>query len=193
MWQTYLTQVRSVLDGQAATDGAGAGLTPDEAFDRWTALAMGLDPDGSLHIFGNGASASMASHFAADITKNCRIRANVFTDCALVTALANDHGYENAYAIALTRYARRGDLVVAISSSGESPNIVNACREARAMRAGVVTISGKRPDNALRSLGDLNFYVPAASFSLAESAHAVILHHWIDRLAAACAERKEWP
>ncbi len=128
----------------------------------------------------------MASHFAADITKNCGIRSSVFTDCALITALGNDIGFENAYAGALARYAISGDLLVAISSSGNSPNIVNACREAQRLGVSVVTITGKKPDNHARSLGALNFYVPAATFSLAESAHAVILHHWTDRLEAAC-------
>lgn len=189
MWMAYLGQVQDVLARLAVTAGGGAELRPDAAFERWVGLALGLGAGGSMHLIGNGASASMASHFAADITKNCRIRANVFTDCALVTALANDHGYENAYAIALTRYARKGDLLVAISSSGESKNILTACRQAMNMGVDVVTLSGKNPGNRLRGVGNLNFHVPAKTFSLAESSHAVILHHWTDRLEAASALR----
>lgn len=191
MWTAYRQQVQDILTDLTVTGFDGNGIATETAFSRWTDLALGLGMNGSLHCMGNGASASMASHFAADITKNCHIRANVFTDCALITALANDHGYENGYAVALTRYARAGDLVVAISSSGESPNILNACRESRRMGAHVVTLSGKKPDNGLRALGELNFYVPASTFSLAESAHAVILHHWTDRLETAAAARRE--
>ncbi len=126
----------------------------------------------------------MASHFCADITKNCGIRANVFTDAALITALGNDNGFENTFAVALDRCAMSGDMLVAISSSGDSPNIVAACKEAARLGVNVVTVTGKKPDNRVRRLGSLNFYVPAESFSLAESAHAVILHHWTDRLEA---------
>ena len=186
MWIQYVKQVQDTLVQLRATGHDGATVEMEDAFERWVALALNLDSNGSIHLIGNGASASMASHFAADITKNCRIRANVFTDCALVTALANDHGYDNAYAVALSRYARQGDLLVAISSSGESPNILRACEQARQMNVGIVTLSGKAPGNSLRAVGCLNLYIPAESYSLAESGHAVFLHHWTDRLEAAC-------
>lgn len=188
MWQGYISRVLAVLSGLVVTDAAGDVIQPDEGFDRWVKLALNKRSGFSIHMIGNGASASLASHFAADITKNCGIGAGVFTDPALLTALSNDHGYENAFAIALTRYANAGDLIVCISSSGKSPNILNACAEATRMGVNIVTISAKKPDNSLRSSGLLNFYVDGPTFSLAESAHAVILHHWIDCLEAACGE-----
>lgn len=182
MWQDYMEKIQDILGRLAVTDEQGRAIAPEDGFARWTDMACGLPANGSLHLIGNGASAAMASHYAADITKNCGIRAMVFTDCALVTALGNDNGFENAYAVALNRYARQADLLVAISSSGESPNIVNACHEAKQLGVGIVTITGKKPSNTVRKMGMLNFHVPAPSFSLAESAHAVILHHWTDRL-----------
>lgn len=185
MWADYRRKIADILDRLVVTDRDCAAMPAEDAFARWTAMATGLAAGRSVHLVGNGASAAMASHYAADITKNCGIRANVFTDCALITALGNDNGFENAYAVALDRYALEGDLLVAVSSSGNSPNIVNACREARRLGVEVVTVSGKKPDNAIRALGTLNFYVPAESFSLAESCHAAILHHWTDRLEAA--------
>lgn len=185
MWTEYLSEVNRVLNNLVVTDAAGETVAIEAAFAGWTGMAVGLAPGCSLHLIGNGASASMASHYSADITKNCGIRANVFTDPALITALGNDNGFENAFAVALNRYGLRGDLLVAISSSGDSPNIVNACREAGKLGIDIVTITGKRPDNRARRLGSLNFYVPAESFSLTESAHSVILHHWTDRLEAA--------
>jgi D-sedoheptulose 7-phosphate isomerase len=186
MWMEYHKKVAETLSALSITDAAGEAVNPDAAFGRWVDLALGLSKDGSIHFIGNGASASMASHFAADVTKNCGLRAGVFTDPALITALANDNGLENAFAIALDRYARQGDLLVAISSSGASPNIVNACEKARGLGVNLITVSAKKTDNPIRSLGALNFYVPAPSFSLAESSHAVILHHWTDRLERAC-------
>lgn len=185
-WTQYIMEVGNVLSRLVVTDRSGAEVPVDEGFARWTRLAKSLSENGSIHLVGNGASASMASHFATDITKNCDIRANVFTDGSLVTALGNDHGFENAYSIALRRYGRAGDLLVAISSSGNSPNIVNACKEAAGLSMHVVTVSAKKMDNAIRGIGDLNFYVPGENFSLAESSHAVVLHHWTDLLEAVC-------
>lgn len=185
MWAGYLARVNRVLTSLVVTDANGATVDIEAAFTEWTHKATGLAPGCSLHLVGNGASASMASHYAADITKNCGIRANVFTDSALITALGNDNGFEHAFAVALNRYGLPGDLLVAISSSGNSPNIVNACNEASKLGIEIITVTGKKPDNQARRLGSLNFYVPAESFSLAESAHAVILHHWTDRLEAA--------
>lgn len=181
-WRTYLKMVWDVLAGVIVTDRDARAMDAEEGFALWTKMAIDLSASNSLHLIGNGASASMASHFAADITKNCGIRADVFSDAALITALGNDYGFENAYAVALNRYGLKGDLLIAISSSGASPNIVNACHEAARLGAAVVTITAKKDDNPVRRLGDLNFYVPAATFSLAESAHAVVLHHWTDRL-----------
>lgn len=185
MWTEYRKRLTYVLDGLVVTTGSGEEISVEDGFARWTAKAIGLAHGCSLHFIGNGASASMASHFSADITKNCGIRANVFTDAALITALGNDNGFENAFSTALNRYGLKGDLLIAISSSGMSANVVNACLEAARLGIDSVTITAKQSGNQTRRLGSLNFYVPAESFSLAESAHAVLLHHWTDRLETA--------
>lgn len=182
MWNIYVKKVIGVLLETKATDIQGNQLPLEDAFSQWAAMAKQLPKGRGIHLIGNGASASMASHYAADIVKNCGTRAGVFTDAALITALGNDNGFENAFAVALARYGLPGDILVAISSSGESANIVNACQQARSMGIDIVTVSGKKPDNTIRYLGDLNFYAPGENFSLAESAHAMLLHHWIDRL-----------
>ena len=122
----------------------------------------------------------MASHFAADVAKNAGIRTNVFTDTALMTALANDLCYEEVYAEQLRWNMKAGDMLVAISSSGNSPNIVRAVKTAQSLNGTVVTLSAMGEDNAIRKLGDLNFYVPAQTYGMAETAHAAILHYWMD-------------
>jgi len=137
---------------------------------------------GRLFLAGNGASASMASHFATDLAKNAGIRTQVFTDLSLLTALGNDIAYEAVFAEPLRWYAEAGDILVAISSSGNSPNIVQAVLAAKELGLTVVTLSGMRPDNRIRGLGELNLYLPAPTYGLAESCHAFLLHCWMDQL-----------
>ena len=122
----------------------------------------------------------MASHFAADMAKNGGVRTMVFTDLSLLTAVANDFNYEDVYAEPLRWHMKRKDMVVAISSSGNSPNIVRAVVQAKRLGGTVITISAMIEDNSIRKLGDLNFYVSAKTYGLAETAHAAILHFWMD-------------
>src|SRR5439155_15434224 len=108
------------------------------------------------YLIGNGASASMASHFAADLAKNAHLHTEVFSDLALITAISNDMGYEHVFAEPLSRRARRGDMLVAISSSGRSPNVLRAVETARRLGLFVVTLSAFAPDNHLRAQGHVN-------------------------------------
>ena len=118
---------------------------------------------------------------ATDAAKNGRLRALAFNDPSLLTATANDVAYDEVFSLPLERLGRAGDLVIAISSSGNSPNIVRALDVARRVGIAAVTLSAMRPDNQARALGDLNFYVPVHRYGWAESAHQVILHHWFDQ------------
>jgi len=136
-----------------------------------------------IYLIGNGASASMASHFAADLTKNADLHTQVFTDTSLITAVANDLSYDMVFVAPLHRRLKAGDMVVAISSSGNSANVLKAAEFAAARKAMVVTLSAMQPDNALRQLGALNFWLPADTYGLAETGHAAILHHWMDRVS----------
>ena len=72
------------------------------------------------------------------------------------------------------------DMLITISSSGNSPNIIKAIHTARELGVFIVTLSGKKEDNQSRRLGDVNFYVPLDTYGLVESAHAVLLHCWLD-------------
>ena len=183
-WGQALDDLRNALGALSCTDGDGRVIAAGEAFARWCDLAGAVRlRDKTLYLVGNGASASMASHFAADLAKNAGIRAQVFTDLSQITAISNDIGFDQIYAVPLERYARPGDMLIAISSSGNSPNIVAAVEAARQREVCVVTLSGFGLDNALRRLGSLNFHVPAPTYGLAETCHAAILHHWMDRLA----------
>ncbi|QGY39379.1 SIS domain-containing protein [Pseudodesulfovibrio cashew] len=142
--------------------------------------------NGTIFLVGNGASASMASHVAADLAKNAHIRTEVFSDLALITAVANDIGYDQVFAEPLRRRMQPGDMLVGISSSGNSPNVVNAAAMARELGGEVVTLTAMEPGNRLRQAGGLNFYLPGGTYGLAESGHAAVLHHWIDMMVADC-------
>jgi D-sedoheptulose 7-phosphate isomerase len=169
-------------------------IAPDTAFSQWAEFTANLKRDrGTVYIIGNGASASMASHISADLAKNAGVHTEVFSDLSLITAIGNDIGFEQVFAEPLRRRMNPGDMLVAISSSGGSPNIIRACRTAAHCGGVVVTLSAMKPDNAARKSGMLNFWVPAGSYGLAESCHAAILHHWVDRMTDAGAPQQRKP
>ena len=133
-------------------------------------------------VVGNGGSAAMASHVAVDLTKAAGIRSINFNEADLITCFANDYGYENWVAKALEAYADKGDLVILISSSGKSQNILNAAEKATEMGLSVITVSGFLPNNPLRKLGDLNLWVDSTEYNIVEMTHHVWLVAIIDYL-----------
>src|SRR5262245_20714758 len=164
------------------TDSGGRELPLAEGLPQWVAMTRATQPpDAHLYIIGNGGSAGMASHMATDAAKNGRLRALAFNDSSLLTATGNDLAYDHVFSLPLERLARSGDMLIAISSSGNSPNIVRALEVARGLGVATVTLTGMRADNKARALGDLNFYVPLSRYGWAESAHQVVLHYWFDQ------------
>ena len=133
-------------------------------------------------VVGNGGSAAMASHVAVDFTKAAGIRAVNFNEANLITCFANDYGYENWVAKALEAYADKGDLVILISSSGKTQNILNAAEKGNEMGLSVITVSGFLPNNPLRKLGDLNLWVDSTEYNIVEMTHHVWLVAIIDYL-----------
>ena len=171
------------------TDVAGRAVSHDEGFAllcEWTAE---LQSSGrKQYLVGNGASAAFANHMALDWTKNGGVPTHSFANSALLTAMGNDLGYEEAFSAPLSWYANSGDRLVTISSSGNSPNIIKTIEVARAKGMSVITFSGLKPENSSRSLGDLNFYIPAKTYGIVECAHQVLLHIWLDQFMGV----KEW-
>ncbi len=164
-----------------ATTRDGATLGPNTGFAQWLALSRAAHASGRTHFFvGNGASATMASHLALDCAKNAGLRALAFNDPASLTALGNDLGYDQTFAAPLRWHGRVGDVLVAISSSGKSPNILAAIAAARECEMSIVTLTGLRPDNPARRIGDVNFFVPGRTYGVVECAHQILLHCWLD-------------
>ena len=133
-------------------------------------------------FIGNGGSAAIASHMAIDFWKNGGIKASAFNDSSLLTCLSNDCGYEQVFAKPIETFAEEGDLLIAISSSGNSPNILNGVQVAREKGLKVITLSGFKPDNKLLSLGDINFFVPSLEYGPVEVLHQFICHYILDIL-----------
>jgi D-sedoheptulose 7-phosphate isomerase len=136
-------------------------------------------------VVGNGGSAAMASHVAVDFVKAASIRAINFNEADLITCFANDYGYENWVAKALEAYADKGDLVILISSSGNSQNMLNATEKGNEMGLSMITVSGFSSDNPLRKLGDLNLWVNSTEYNIVEMTHHVWLVSIIDYLVDA--------
>lgn len=136
-------------------------------------------------LVGNGGSAGIASHVHNDLSKAVGARAMVFNEAPLLTALSNDSGYESAFEILTSLWAAPGDVMIAISSSGSSANILRAVAAARHRGCEVVTLSGFAPDNALRREGNVNFYIASRDYGLVELAHNVLLHFITDQASAA--------
>ena len=124
----------------------------------------------------------MASHVTVDFTKGAGIRAVNFNEADLLTCFANDYGYEFWVAKALEFYADSVDLAILISSSGQSPNMLNGAKQAKEMNLTTITLSGFRSDNLLKTLGDVNLWVDSTSYNIVEMTHHVWLLAIIDYL-----------
>jgi D-sedoheptulose 7-phosphate isomerase len=191
-YQSYVSSMNCGLRDLEITDITGKGLTHDEGFDQLCTMTRKVVESGrKQYLCGNGASAAFANHMALDWTKNGGIPTHSFSDSALLTAMGNDLGYEEVFSAPLSWYAKAGDQLVAISSSGNSPNIVRTIAAAREKEMGVITFTGLRPDNTCRNLGDINLYIPAKTYGIVECAHQVLLHVWLDQYMGICEWERE--
>ena len=163
------------------TDITGNVVEQQQALEQLSALSNEVSCSGKKQYFiGNGASMAFSDHMAIDWSKNGQVPTHSFSNTALLTALGNDLGVKELFAFAISTYAGEGDLLVAISSSGNSPNILKAIKAAQQRHMHIVTFSGLKSDNKVRQMGDLNFYVPAKTYGVVECAHQLLLHMWLD-------------
>jgi D-sedoheptulose 7-phosphate isomerase len=135
-----------------------------------------------VFILGNGGSASTASHFVCDLGKNTRVKGSpnfrvmgLTDNMALFSALANDEGYENVFAQQLANHIQPGDVVIGISTSGNSPNVVNAIHLANSVGANTIGFTGF-DTGKLGSQVDVNLHVPSHSIEQVEDVHLVLEH-----------------
>lgn len=175
--QTFFDALKSV----AVTDAHGAVLDVDTGIARvheiMRRIARGT---GKVMFVGNGGSAGIAGHLAIDFAKNGGVRSVTFNDASSLTCLGNDLGYDQVFAKQVEMQGFAGDVLIAISSSGGSKNILNAARAAAVLKCDVITLSGFKPDNELRRLGAVNFYVDSGVYGFVETGHQAILHAILD-------------
>lgn len=177
----YFRHLCSVAENIEASDAAGQTLDLDDAVGRAVAAARATkERAGRVMFIGNGGSAGIASHMAADWLKNGGFAATCFNDGASVTCFANDLGYDQVFALPISRHARSGDLLFAISSSGNSASILNGVAAARREGAQIITLSGFKPTNPLRATGDLNFWLPDGHYGFVEIGHLALCHAILD-------------
>ena len=132
-------------------------------------------------IFGNGGSAGIASHFSVDLTKNAKLRCVNYNEADLITCFANDYGFERWVEKTVDFYGDEGDVLIAISSSGSSMNMLNGCEAAKRKKfSSVITLSGFEPDNPLRQLGDVNLWVDSKAYNFVENIHQIWLMAIVD-------------
>lgn len=132
-------------------------------------------------VVGNGGSAAISSHFSVDLTKNAKVRSINFNESDLITCFANDYGYKKWVQKSLEYYAEKGDMLILISSSGESANLVNAAKFFKKNKIGkLVTFTGHKKGNKLSKIGDLNFWVNSKSYNLVENTHQFLLLSIVD-------------
>ena len=177
----YFEMLNRVILEAECTDRNGTALALDTAFERVCVHTHDAHEHGNKLMFiGNGGSAAIAGHFANDFSKNGGLRSTAFNDGAVLTCLGNDYGYEHVFAKQIEWHGREGDVLLAISSSGKSANILNGVQAARAKGCHVVTLSGFGADNPLRETGDVNFYVRSPHYGFVEVAHTSLIHAILD-------------
>jgi D-sedoheptulose 7-phosphate isomerase len=179
------TEFINVLNGCEVTTKDGATLTLEEGGTELCEHLNRLRQRGnSLFLVGNGGSAGVASHAATDFFNVARLRAMTLHESSLITCIANDFGYEHVFSRIVNQLVKPRDILIAISSSGNSFNIRNAAEEAANLGAIVITLTGFACDNPLRAVGDLNIWLDSTDYGFVEIGHQFILHNISDRFGA---------
>ncbi|MCZ6480860.1 MAG: SIS domain-containing protein [Nitrospiraceae bacterium] len=179
----YFEKIATLFSGVQVTDSKKRSLDFSEGLSAGMDIILTQTSLGRKVIFiGNGGSAAIASHLAVDYWKNGGMRAIAFNDSSLLTCVSNDFGYPQVFAKPFEMFADAGDVLVAISSSGRSENILLAVNVAKEKACKVITMAGFSADTPLRFAGDLNFYVPSDTYGHVEIVHLALCHCILDTI-----------
>ena len=179
----YIQDLSAVLSRVETTLDRAQPIGFTEGIDQAIRLITeGTARGGKVIFIGNGGSAAIASHQAVDYWKNGGMRAVAFNDSALLTCLSNDCGYEAVFERPIEMFADPGDVLLAISSSGQSQNILRGSKAALAKGCTLITLSGFKPDNPLRAMGRINFYAASSSYGHVEITHLSLCHCIVDMI-----------
>lgn len=159
----------------------------------WKEIAFGIklmqaayEHDGKIFLIGNGGSAAIASHFANDLNKTVfgqkgekkakRFQAICLADnTSALTAWANDVGFEEVFAEQLKNFAQEKDVLTAVSSSGNSPNIIRAAQTCKNLNMALISLTGF-DGGKLLPLSDAKIHIPSQKYEIIESGHETICH-----------------
>jgi D-sedoheptulose 7-phosphate isomerase len=173
----YFANLTNQLESIKISDRNGESLEFLQGLETVTRLIVEQTRSNKKLIFiGNGASAAIASHMSTDYWKNGGMRAIAYNDSSLLTCISNDYGYQHVFEKPIEMFADEGDILMAISSSGKSENILRGAKAAQAKKCSLITFSGFHSKNPLSRLGDYNFYVPSPDYGPVEIIHMAICH-----------------
>ena len=139
-----------------------------------------IELDNKIYIVGNGGSSSIASHISVDFVKVARVKSETFNNSNIITCFANDYGHDNWVKEAIKAYCSKDDLIIIISSSGESPNMVNAAKFCYENNYDLITFTGFEKNNEVSKFGKINFYVNSHEYNYIEMTHHIILVSIVD-------------
>lgn len=184
MYREYINTLVNTVNQVSLISKDGLVLNEyEEVIKKLVEFFTEIKQNGKYVFFiGNGGSAAIAGHMTADFMKNGGMKTYSLYDNSVTTCMGNDYGYEFVFSRPLDMLMNSGDLLVAISSSGNSENIVNAVKTARKKGGKVITFSGFKEDNRIKGMGDINLYVPMEHYGIVESIHNLILQHVVDAI-----------
>ena len=173
----YTARLNDLLLGTKVTDSDRTEIELDSGVDKAVDVILDIyDSSEKAMVIGNGGSAAIASHMQNDLCKAVGVKSLVFNEQPLLTALANDNRYGSVFEYPINIWAQQNDLLIGISSSGESENILRGARIAKTRGCRLITFSGFSMDNQLRKLGDINFYTPSSEYGYVEVVHSALTH-----------------
>ena len=145
--------------------------------------------NGKILIFGNGGSAAISSHVSVDLTKNANIRTVNFNESDLITCFSNDYGYDRWVEKSIDFYADRKDVVILISSSGKSMNMINACKAAKRKKIKVISLTGHSQNNPLSKLSNISLWINSKAYNFIENIHQI----WLLSICDLIIGKREYP
>ena len=184
MYSEYVKTLTSILTKVEFYRGQEIIGNLDSAFENVCNIFR-IRRESGAHVFfvGNGGSAGIAQHMTADFLKNAGLKTISLYNQANLTCLGNDIGYGAVFASQIEWLAESGDLLVAISSSGNSENIIKSIEAMQKVGGTAVTLTGFDRDNRCKRMGDINIYVPVRHYGMVESIHNMLLQQIVDTLA----------
>jgi len=180
-FSAYSHELNRLLSLIEVTAGSGESMSLEEGLKHATSTILSKKSEGrKIIVIGNGGSAAIASHMQNDLCKAVGVRSIVFNEAPLLSALSNDLSYAAAFEVLVDLWAEDGDTLIAISSSGQSENIIRAVDAARNKDCSVITLSGFKRNNPLRRKGAINFYFPSDRYGFVELGHSILTHYLSD-------------